>query len=112
MTINEIYSYKVAKDVADKKPVAEIIATTKRLIQIHFCSRYNKNQISESGLNNACSKLDAWSKLPSEKALSKIQVQIDTSQKALKRIQENAKKRYKEEARRMMLEATNGKTAG
>ncbi len=112
MTINEIYSYKVARDVAEKKPVAEIIAVTKRLIQIHFCSRHNQNQISESGLNRACANLDAWAKLPPEKALSKIQVQIETSRKAVKRIQENAKKRCKEEAKLQMLEATNGKYAG
>lgn len=106
MTINEIFTTKVAKDVAEKKSVADIISAAKRTIQIHFCSTTNKGLISEAGLKNVTSKLDRWSELPESEALSKITYQIETSRDSINRRLENSKKREKEESRRQLREAT------
>lgn len=106
MTINEIFTTKVAKDVADKKPVAEIISAAKRTIQVHFCSTTNKGLITEAGLKNITGKLDSWSQLPENAALSNITCQIETSRNSIDRKAVNSKKRKNEESRRQMREAT------
>lgn len=106
MTINEIYSNKVASDVAANKSVTDIIASTKRLIQMMFCSINNKNQISEKAMSKACTQLDNWSKLPAEVALSEIKMKIKTSTNSLAKNKAKAKERNKEEARRQDYDYT------